>query len=134
MKARWFLIVLFFCGAAFGELPPQFDTPEAEARYHKIIGELRCLVCQNQSLAESNAELAEDMRVIAAEMVQEGRSNEEIAAFFTARYGDFVLYRPPFNWQTAPLWALPFILVAGLLFGLARFLIRRQKEETAAEE
>ena len=134
MKARWFLMIIFFCAAAFGELPPQFDSPEAEARYHKIINELRCLVCQNQSLAESNAELAEDMRVIVADMVQKGETDEEIAAFFTARYGDFVLYRPPFNWQTAPLWVLPFILAIGLLFGLARFFIRRQKEERAVEE
>lgn len=94
----------------------EFDTPEQESRYRGLTHELRCLVCQNQSLADSNAELAADLRTVIRDMLLDGSSDKEIVAFLLERYGDFVLYRPPLRASTALLWAGPFI---ALLVGLA---------------
>lgn len=101
----------------------EFDSPETKDRYLDIIAELRCLVCQNQNLADSDAELAKDLRGKAALMIKAGASDEEILSYMRERYGDFVLYRPPFNSGTALLWVGPFIL----LFFAAWFLIVRIK-------
>ena len=107
----------------------EFDSPETKDRYQDIIAELRCLVCQNQNLADSDAELAKDLRSKAAQMIKSGASDEEILSYMQERYGDFVLYRPPFNSGTALLWVGPFVL----LFFAACFLIirvkRRQNDE-----
>ena len=83
---------LFFAGAH--SAPAEFSDPDDAARYRRLISELRCLVCQNQNLADSNAELAQDMRGVVARMVREGKPDRAVADFMTARYGDFVLYRP----------------------------------------
>ncbi len=104
----------------------QFDTPEQEERYDKLISELRCLVCQNQNLADSNAELAVDMRRKTYEMVKANRSEKEIASFMVDRYGDFVLYRPPLNTNTLLLWVGPFIILAVGVGMLLRTIIRRR--------
>ncbi len=90
-------------------------TPDRTARYQALIAELRCLVCQNQTIAESNAPLAADLREQVRAQIEAGRSDEEIIEFLTARYGDFVLYRPPFKQSTWLLWLGPFavLLVAG---------------------
>lgn len=93
----------------------QFDDPRNEARFHALAEELRCLVCQNQSIAESNAGLAQDLRQEVYEMIRQGKSDEEIVEFLVARYGDFVRYRPPVNATTYPLWIGPIVL---LLLGL----------------
>ncbi|MGD2083564.1 MAG: cytochrome c-type biogenesis protein CcmH, partial [Chromatiales bacterium] len=98
--------------AAIGEIY-DFDTPAQEERYTRLIGELRCLVCQNQNLAASNAELAQDLRRKTYDMVMAGKSNEEIVSYMVQRYGDFVLYRPPFKATTAMLWVGPFVILAG---------------------
>ena len=95
--------------------------PEQEQRYHNLLRELRCLVCQNQSLAESDAGLAVDLREAVKTMIIAGQSDDEIFKFMTERYGDFVLYKPPFKPQNYILWVAPFLL---LLIGLA-VLIRR---------
>ena len=108
----------------------QFDTPEQEATYNKMIDELRCLVCQNQNLADSNAELAVDMRRKTRELVLQDKSEKEIADFMVARYGDFVLYRPPLNQNTLLLWAGPFlILIVGVTL-LLRTIHRRRTEQS----
>jgi cytochrome c-type biogenesis protein CcmH len=122
-------LVLSFSSFAEVELLT-FDSPQQEQRYKKLIAELRCLVCQNQNLADSNAELASDLREITYNMIQQGSSNDEIINFMVARYGDFVLYRPPFKKSTLLLWAGPFII---LLIGAltAVFVIRRRKRQTA---
>jgi cytochrome c-type biogenesis protein CcmH len=99
----------------------EFDNAETKDRYQDIIAELRCLVCQNQNLADSDAELAKDLRRKAAQMIKSGASDEEILSYMQERYGDFVLYRPPFNSATALLWVGPFVL----LFFAAYFLIIR---------
>ena len=106
--------------------PRSFTSPEHEARYHALIDELRCLVCQNQTIADSNAELASDLRREVYRMVEEGRSAEEVAGFMVARYGDFVLYRPPLQGGTVLLWAGPFLLVALGLAVLVLHLRRRR--------
>lgn len=89
----------------------RFENPEQQARYEHLINELRCLVCQNQTIADSNADLALDLRSKVAEQIAAGRSDDEVIAYLTARYGDFVLYRPPVQANTVLLWAGPFLLL-----------------------
>jgi cytochrome c-type biogenesis protein CcmH len=107
----------------------QFDSPEQEERYDKLVSELRCLVCQNQNLADSNAELAIDMRRKTYEMVKQNKSEKEIADFMVARYGEFVLYRPPLNSNTLLLWGGPFLI---LIIGLT-LLVRTVRKRSAAQ-
>ena len=102
----------------------EFDSPEMEIEYHKLIGELRCLVCQNQNLAESDAELARDLRRETYTMLRNGKQRPEIVEFMVARYGDFVLYRPPFRSSTWLLWLGPFVLLV-IVFGSVLFRLRR---------
>lgn len=104
----------------------QFETPEQEARYKKLVNELRCLVCQNQNLADSNADLARTLREMTYTMILDGKTNEEIIQYMVERYGDFVLYRPPLRGQTIILWAGPFILLL-LATGISLLLIRRNR-------
>lgn len=105
--------------------PQQFDEPAQEARYKDLIEELRCLVCQNQNLADSDAELAQDLRSQVSEMVKTGSSDQQIIDYMVARYGDFVLYRPPVQATTLLLWSGPFILVAVAVLVLIRSVRRR---------
>jgi cytochrome c-type biogenesis protein CcmH len=86
-------------------------SPEQRDRYHRLAEELRCLVCQNQTLADSNAELAADLRHQVENQILAGRSDDEIKAYLVQRYGDFVLYRPPMQRNTWPLWLGPFALL-----------------------
>ncbi len=110
----------------------QFDTPEQQAVYESLTNELRCLVCQNQTIADSNAELAGDLRRQVYEMLEQGRSRDEIVQFMTDRYGDFVLYNPPLKTQTLLLWWGPgLFLLAGI--GAAVWVIRRKKSVTRPE-
>ena len=111
--------------------PRGFSSPEHERLYHALIDELRCLVCQNQTIAESNADLASDLRREVYRMVEDGRSEEVIAGFMVARYGDFVLYRPPLRGGTILLWAGPFLLAAIGLTVLAVHLRRRRRTPEA---
>jgi cytochrome c-type biogenesis protein CcmH len=98
----------------------QFPNPELESRYQQLIEELRCLVCQNQSLADSNADLAEDLRTEVYRMLLAGKSDTEIVDFLVQRYGDFVLYQPPLKKTTVLLWLGPF-----LALGLGGILLWR---------
>ena len=93
---------------------------------------LRCLVCQNQTLADSNAELAVDLRNQLREQVKAGRSDAEIIDYLVARYGDFVLYRPPVKTTTVLLWAGPFVLLLAGLAGLLMTLRRRARTQASA--
>jgi len=99
-----------------------------EDRYKYLIAEIRCLVCQNQSLADSDAELAHDLRREVWELMDKGQSDPEIADFLVTRYGDFVLYNPPVKPSTYILWYGPFVLLAIGLLMLARTLKRRGKQ------
>lgn len=101
--------------------------PVAEKRLMSISAELRCLVCQNQTIADSNADLAQDLRREIRGMIQQGQSDRQIIDFMVARYGDFVLYRPPVKSATAFLWFGPGLLLIVGLFALVRYLRRRAK-------
>ncbi len=97
-----------------------FDNKQQEKAYHSLIEDLRCLVCQNQNISESNAELAKDMRRKTHAMIKQGKTQDEIAEFMVSRYGDFVLYRPPFKPATWLLWFGP-----GLFFFIGLGLVMR---------
>ena len=101
-----------------------FANPQQETRYKNIIAELRCLVCQNQNLADSNADLAKDLRKKTHAMILAGQSNAQIIDFMVTRYGDFVRYRPPFNPSTVLLWISPALLLV-LGFGILWRVTRR---------
>ncbi len=103
----------------------QFDSPETEKVFHKLSEELRCLVCQNQNVAESNADLAKDLRLEIYTMLTDGKTEEEIVSFMVDRYGDYVLYRPPFKPMTWLLWFGPLI---AFLIGLI-FVVRYMKSQ-----
>ena len=100
----------------------EFDSPEMEADYNQLVDELRCLVCQNQNLAGSDADLAQDLRRETYEMLQQGKSQQEVMEFMVARYGDFVLYRPQFKSSTYLLWLGPFLLLVVVLVVVVRRL------------
>jgi cytochrome c-type biogenesis protein CcmH len=109
------------------DAPPAADDPATEARMTRIAAELRCLVCQNQTIADSNAPLAVDLRQQVREMIRRGDSDSQIVDYMTARYGDFVLYRPPFKGSTALLWFGPAALLIGGLAVLVVVLRRRNR-------
>ncbi len=109
------------------EAEPLADDPVVEQRLVNIAGELRCLVCQNESLAGSQADLAKDLRREVRGLIKEGMSDNEVKDFLVSRYGDFVLYRPQVKPVTYLLWAGPFILLAVGLFALIRYLKRRNR-------
>ncbi len=106
----------------------EFDDAEQLERYQQLTYELRCLVCQNQNLADSNADLAADLRRDVHRMILEGKSNEDIIDFMVSRSGDFVLYRPPLKAKTVLLWSGPFVLGLGALVLLLMHLRRRASE------
>ncbi|MBK5204900.1 MAG: cytochrome c-type biogenesis protein CcmH [Polaromonas sp.] len=108
--------------------PPVAADPALELRMMTLASELRCLVCQNQSLADSNAELAVDLRNEMREQMRRGASNQDVIDYLVARYGDFVLYRPPLKARTLMLWSGPAIMfLVGVGF-LLRTVKRRQKQ------
>jgi cytochrome c-type biogenesis protein CcmH len=114
----------------------EFDSPEQQQEFRALIGELRCLVCQNESLAGSQAGLAQDLRNEVYRMMQAGRSRDEIVEFLVARYGDFVLYDPPLKPSTYFLWFGPFVLIGiGAIF-MVRALMRKRSapDRTLSEE
>ena len=106
-----------------------FEDPHKQALYIRLTKELRCLVCQNQNLADSNADLAKDLRKKSYEMVDQGKSYQQIVEFMVTRYGDFVLYKPPFKSTTLLLWLSPFLLVIFIVLAIIR-----QKKATKPNE
>ena len=122
--------VLLLGGAAAayaGEAAPAAEDPALEARMLDITSELRCLVCQNQTIADSHADLAVDLRNQVRDMLKHGDSREQIIDYMTARYGDFVLYRPPLKPTTAILWFGPAVLMIAGLVVLVVVLRRRSR-------
>lgn len=109
-----------------------FENPQRERLYLDLIAELRCVKCQNQNLAESDAELAKDMRDKTYEMITKGKSRDDVVNYMTARYGDFVLYKPPFKTKTFLLWVGPPLLLVFSLFFILRIV--RQQPEKAVEK
>ncbi|MDP2021262.1 MAG: cytochrome c-type biogenesis protein CcmH [Hydrogenophaga sp.] len=128
--AKWIIALVFALAAgvvAAQEAAPAAADPELEARMVRITAELRCLVCQNQTIADSHAGLAIDLKNQVREMLRRGDSDQQIIAFMTERYGDFVLYRPPLKKTTAILWFGPAILLVGGLLILFLVLRRRSR-------
>jgi cytochrome c-type biogenesis protein CcmH len=113
------------------EAPTAAADPQVEKRAMALAEELRCLVCQNQTIADSHAELAIDLKNQIREMVKAGDSDEKIKDYMVARYGDFVLYRPPVKTTTLPLWLGPFALLLGAIVGLFYYILRRRQAEPA---
>jgi len=125
------LLLLILCSlplfAVAKEAKPNSDDPELEKRLMALSEELRCLVCQNETLAGSHADLAADLRQQIREQMKAGKTDKEIVAFLTERYGDFILYNPPVNRRTYLLWFGPFILLGGGLVAFYRYIKRRRE-------
>lgn len=135
MKAFLFATIILFLlmGDASARVEERkFDTVEQEQQYKYLIDELRCLVCQNQNLADSNAALAQDLREQVYLMIKRGDSNETIINFMVSRYGDFVLYRPPLKTSTLMLWVGPFIIML-IAFLVVVQLVRKRQRATSVE-
>src|SRR5215207_8478222 len=115
--ARLFLFL--YCGLVMAQ-----EDPALEKRVRELSGELRCLVCQNQTLADSNAPLAVDLRNQVRDQLKSGKAERDVREFMVARYGDFVLYKPPLKASTVLLWAGPFLLLLVGAGVLARRLLR----------
>jgi len=123
------LLALLTCCTAIiiaKEAQPNED-PQIAARMRNLTEQLRCLVCQNETLADSRADLAEDLRKEIREQMKQGKSDQEIIAFLTQRYGDFVLYKPPVKATTYLLWFGPFVLLIAGTLVLFRFLKHRRE-------
>ncbi len=108
-----------------------FEDPAEQERYERLIRDLRCLVCQNNSIADSNASLASDLRREVRELMVSGQSDDQIRTFMTERYGDFVLYRPPLKPRTWLLWSAPVLLLLGGI-GIAAMVIMRRARAAQA--
>jgi cytochrome c-type biogenesis protein CcmH len=133
---RALLCVVLLCVAVVlhaREAPPLADDPALEQRVMRLASELRCLVCQNETLADSRADLAVDLRNQVREQMRAGKSDEQIKAWLTDRYGDFVLYRPPVKPTTWLLWFGPFVLLIAAAGTLLVYLRRRQARTAAAQ-
>jgi len=126
MKPLLLLFLLMISVSSHGVDSRQLSDPKQQESYETLTKELRCLVCQNQTIADSNAELAGDLRRQVYEMLQQGKTEQEIIRFMTDRYGDFVLYKPPFAGKTSLLWIAPVLfLFMGLM--MVFFVIRRKR-------
>lgn len=122
------LTLLTFNAQAVIELY-EFNTPQQEVLYHQMILELRCVVCQNQNLAESNAPIAQDLRRQLHKLITENNADkQQIVDYMTERYGDFVLYKPPLQANTLLLWLGPILLLFFALFLGVQFIKRSQQE------
>lgn len=120
LRALPLIAALLLCGFSSEQTLPD---PAQEARAQSLFREIRCVVCEGQSVAESNVALAADMRGLIRAFIREGKSDAQVKEYLVARYGEEILFSPPVTSGTALLWAAPFML---LLFGLARFAIRRR--------
>lgn len=128
MKQLLIFVVMILAAVAVhaDEAPPAAANPILERRVTQLTSELRCLVCQNQSLADSHADLAIDLKNQVREMIASGKSDKYIRDYMVARYGDFVLYKPPLNAATLMLWIGPFLTLLAAIGGLAYYLRRRR--------
>ena len=131
VMAAWFCVVL---PAAAKVEVVGFADPAMEALYQQMIRELRCLVCQNQNLADSNADLAKDLRRKTRELVEDGKSRSEVVDYMVSRYGEFVLYRPRFTAATAFLWVSPLVLSLILIWWVLRWRRRATAAPTGYSE
>lgn len=136
MTRLWLLLLLLLPWQAFAQpvgspAPLHYASVEEEARFHALTAELRCVQCQNQSLADSNAQIAQDLRREVLALMHEGRSDAQIRQFLVARYGEFVLYRPRVESRTWLLWFGP-LLVFLLGVGAVVLVVRKHSTSTSA--
>ena len=132
---RWLVLTMAVIGMSSAmaiDTGKAFDDPELQARYEKLISEVRCLKCQNQSIKDSNVFLASDLRREIRRMIAEGKTDPEIIDFLVTRYGEFALYRPRTSGKTLVLWAAPFLLV--LLGGFALYRVVRHRMSLPIDE
>jgi cytochrome c-type biogenesis protein CcmH len=134
---KYFVMALLLCWGAmfagFAAMPPAADlTPAQAQRYHKLTEQLRCPICQNETIAESDADISANLRQLVARHIVDGASNAQIKAFLVQRYGDWILYDPPFQRSTWLLWLSPFVLLA-IALAAAILIMRRVRRgrETA---
>jgi len=128
-----FFTFIFLTVTAFAiDTGKAFDDPAMQARYEHLIAEIRCVTCQNQTIKDSNAFIAADLRREIRRLMEEGKDDDEIADFLVTRYGDFVLYRPRFAGKTLALWIAPFLLV--LFGGFAIFRVIRHRMTLSVAE
>jgi cytochrome c-type biogenesis protein CcmH len=130
MKYLFLSVIMLASLALFAvakEAQPSSDDPALDQRMMNLSRELRCLVCQNETLADSRADLAEDLRSQIREQMKAGKSDKEIVAYLTARYGKFILYNPPIDPTTYLLWFGPFVLLLAGLFVLFRYVKQRRE-------
>ncbi|HEX5055013.1 MAG TPA: cytochrome c-type biogenesis protein [Gammaproteobacteria bacterium] len=130
------LMVLLLLGSAGAQdhAVLEFSHPEYKERYNNLINQLRCLVCQNQTIADSHAELALDLRKRVYEMIEQGASDRDVIDFMAQRYGDFVLYNPPLKPSTMLLWFAPFIAIGVGSVALLLYIVRRNRQTAPAAE
>ena len=140
MKA-WMLVLCLallpsfaFAQAGADVAPLRFQSPAEETRFRTLVSELRCVMCQNQSLADSNAQIAHDLRREVLDLMREGRSDAEIKDFLVARYGEFVLYRPRVEASTWLLWLGPAVLLLAGGIVVARIVRARSAQASAPDE
>ena len=131
MRAALLIASFLVAGSALAIDAERLDDPALQDRYEKLLHELRCLVCQNETIADSNATLAADLRTELREMIKAGKTDAEIRAFLTERYGDFVLYMPPVTPRTWLLWAAPALLLFGGAAVAAMVVVRRARTARA---
>jgi cytochrome c-type biogenesis protein CcmH len=129
MRVLMLIACLLLAPAYAGVEYHKFDSPDQEHAYQTLISELRCLVCQNQTIADSNADLAKDLRRQVYEMLQQGRTEQDVVDFMTQRYGDFVMYKPAFNVKTGLLWLGPAVF---LLVGIGTVVVLARGKKRAA--
>ena len=132
MKKTWlFLTALLFSSVAFSAIDAlNFSSPQQESDYHQLTQSLRCPQCQNNNIADSNATIAVDMRGKVFELLQEGKSKNDVVDYMVARYGNFVTYDPPMTASTLVLWIAPLLLV---LLGVVFLLRRKPKTQSAVK-
>jgi len=123
------ILMMFAATVCAGEAQALYSDPATDARLNALASDLRCLVCQNQSIADSHSDLATDLRNEILEMIAAGKTDKEIVDFMVARYGDFVLYRPPFKLATFLLWGGPLLLLALAVLVLYRYFKRSGTED-----
>lgn len=135
MKKLLVLLAAVFCMAAASDPSERLPDPGQEARARAIFAEVRCLVCQNESIDDSSAELAADLRLLVRDQIRSGKSDDQVRTYLTDRYGEFVLLKPAFSWGNAVLWGTPFVVVIlGVLLLLRNLRTPRPYAELSEAE
>ena len=138
MKRNLTVLILLFSLLAVPAVGQYVDQPLSdlvlEKRAQALHKEIRCLVCQNQAISDSNAHLARQLRVIVRERLEAGDRNDDVKRYLVERYGDWVLMRPPLNASTLILWVTPFVILAFVLCGAVMFVLRRRRQQQSSFE